>query len=233
MAIRLENSFVIDLPVENTWALLNDIERIAPCVPGARLTEVVDGEYRGSIKVKLGPITAEYKGGASIQEADAAGKRMVVTGKGRDAHGQGAASADMVATMHPDPGGTRVDILTDVQVAGKVAQLGKSVMQDVSARLVDQFVENLRAVAAQNVAPAAEPPVLAEAGSSPVADAPPSSSMADASPAPTQPPPPIAPQQDAIDLLELGGAVMGKRIAWIAGAAAVAVLVVLIVTMAL
>src|SRR5271169_3975564 len=144
MAIHLLNSFELDLTPERSWALLSDIERIAPCVPGARLAEVEGDEYRGSIKLKLGPITAEYRGAGVIKEADAAARRMLVVGKGRDVHGQGAASAVMIATVVAEGAGSRVNIATEVQVAGKIAQLGKSMMQDVASRLIDQFVVNLR-----------------------------------------------------------------------------------------
>ncbi|MET0181559.1 MAG: SRPBCC family protein [Caulobacterales bacterium] len=238
MGIKLENSFLIELPIDKAWTLLNDIERIAPCVPGARLTEVEGGEYRGSVKVKLGPITAEYKGGASIQESDAAAKRMVVSGKGRDVHGQGAASGDLVLTMAEADGGTRVDVSTDVQVAGKVAQLGKSVMQDVAAKLIDQFVANLREVAAS--APDAAPAVSEPASVAAVAAEPaPIAAVTEQAPvpAPAVVVAPAAPaagpriieskEAEAIDLLDLGSAVMAKRAGYVVVAAVVVLLAVI------
>lgn len=131
MTIQLENSFILNLPPEAAWALLNDIERIAPCVPGARLTEVAGDDYSGTVKVKLGPITAEYKGTATITSRDAAAKKLTLTGKGRDIRGQGMAGADLVMQIAPEGSDSRVNVATELQISGKVAQLGKAVMQDV------------------------------------------------------------------------------------------------------
>jgi uncharacterized protein len=144
MGIKLTNSFRLDLSATRAWALLCDIERVALCVPGAQLLEVRDNEYRGCVKVKLGPIAAEYAGTATIKEADAMTRTMIVEGKGRDVRGQGMASATMIAKILEDGDGARIDIATDLQVAGKVAQLGRGLMQDVAARLLDQFVENMK-----------------------------------------------------------------------------------------
>lgn len=167
MGIKLENSFVLDMAPDQAWALLNDVERIAPHVPGAKLTEVAGDEYLGTVAVKLGPITAQYKGTATITSRDDAARRLTLVGKGRDIRGQGTAGADLVATVVPQGAGSRVDVATDVQVTGKVAQLGRGIMQDVSSRLIDQFVANLaRAEGGQVVA---APPAAAPAAPAPAA----------------------------------------------------------------
>jgi carbon monoxide dehydrogenase subunit G len=212
MAIQLDNSFTLNLPPEEAWALLNDVERIAPCVPGARLTEVAGDDYSGTVKVKLGPITAEYKGTATITARDAAGKRLTLTGKGRDVRGQGTAGADLVMTVAGEGAGSRVNITTELQVSGKIAQLGKGVMQDVSARLVDQFVENLQGLTPE-AAPVAEvaAPVAAVAAVAPVA------TLAAAEPAPAPAPVSNAPRQISspeaapVDLVQLGGGALFSR----------------------
>lgn len=193
MAIQLENSFILSMPPEQAWALLNDIERIAPCVPGARLTEIAGDDYSGTVKVKLGPITAEYKGTATITSRDAAAKKLTLTGKGRDIRGQGMAGADLVMEISPEGGDSRVTVATELQISGKVAQLGKAVMQDVSARLIDQFVENLKALT-----PAAAPVVAQTAPT--------------IAPASTEAPRKIdAPEATAVDLVQLGGASLLSR----------------------
>src|SRR6266516_5342108 len=142
--MKLENEFRVDVPVEEAWRVLLDVERIAPCMPGAQLQEVEGDEYRGNVKVKVGPITAQYKGAARIIEADESARRVVIKAEGRDTRGQGNASATVTATLVADGGGTDVSIDTDLNVTGKVAQFGRGVMADVSSKLLGQFAENLQ-----------------------------------------------------------------------------------------
>jgi carbon monoxide dehydrogenase subunit G len=124
--------------------VLLDIERIAPCMPGAQLTEVEGNEYRGIVKVKVGPITAQYKGAARIVEADQGAGRVVIKAEGRDTRGQGNASATVTATLVGDGDFTQVSIDTDLNVTGKVAQFGRGVMADVSSKLLGQFAACLQ-----------------------------------------------------------------------------------------
>ena len=138
--MKLENEFRVDVPVEEAWRVLLDVERIAPCMPGAQLQEVEGDEYRGIVKVKVGPITAQYKGVARITESDDANHRVVIRAEGRDTRGQGNASASATAVLQPDGDGTRVSIDSDVTITGKVAQFGRGVIADVSAKLLAQFV---------------------------------------------------------------------------------------------
>jgi carbon monoxide dehydrogenase subunit G len=141
--MELTNDFRVGVPVEQTWDVLTDVERIAPCMPGAQLQEVEGDEYRGIVKVKVGPITAQYKGTATFVEQDEAGGRMVLRAEGRDTRGQGNAKAMITATMTADGDGTAVSVVTDLTVTGRVAQFGRGVMADVSAKLLGQFVDCL------------------------------------------------------------------------------------------
>jgi carbon monoxide dehydrogenase subunit G len=142
--VKIEDSFRVEVPVEEAWKVLLDLERIAPCLPGAQLTEVEGDEYRGTVKIKVGPITAQYKGVAKIEEADEANRKVVLQAEGRDTRGQGNASATVVATLVPDGDGTTVNIDTDLNITGKVAQFGRGVMADVSSKLLGQFADNLK-----------------------------------------------------------------------------------------
>src|SRR5881392_2205484 len=138
--MKIEDSFRVSVPVEEAWNVLLDVERIAPCMPGAQLQEVEGDEYRGIVKVKVGPITAQYKGVARVTEADDTNHRAVIQAEGRDTRGQGNASATATAVLQPDGDGTRVSIDSDLTITGKVAQFGRGVIADVSGKLLDQFV---------------------------------------------------------------------------------------------
>ena len=142
--MKIEDSFRVEVPVEEAWKVLLDLERIAPCLPGAQLTEVEGDEYRGTVKIKVGPITAQYKGVAKIEEANEADHRVVLQAEGRDTRGQGTASATVTATLVAEGDGTTVNIDTDLNITGKVAQFGRGVMADVSSKLLGQFADNLK-----------------------------------------------------------------------------------------
>ncbi|MHB1510322.1 MAG: SRPBCC family protein [Acidimicrobiales bacterium] len=141
--MELTNEFEVAVPVEEAWTLLTDVERIAPCLPGAELQEVEGDEYRGVVKVKVGPITASYKGSARFQELDGIAHRGVLRAEGRETRGQGNASATITATLSSSGTGTKVEVVTDLAITGKVAQFGRGVLADVSGKLLDQFVRNL------------------------------------------------------------------------------------------
>ncbi len=141
--MEIADSFRVSTPIDDTWKVLLDIEGIAPCLPGAQLQEIEGDEYRGIVKVKVGPITAQYKGTATLAEVDEAGRRLVIDAAGRDTRGQGNAKATIVVTMADDGSGTRVKVVTDLAITGKVAQFGRGVLVDVSSKLMRQFVENL------------------------------------------------------------------------------------------
>jgi uncharacterized protein len=143
--MELKNQFRVSVPIDAAWAVLTDLERIAPCMPGAELQEVEGDEYRGVVKVKVGPITAQYRGTARFVEKDDAEHRAVLRAEGRDTRGQGNASATVIATATPDEGGTLVSIETDLSITGKVAQFGRSIMGDVSTKMLGEFADRLEA----------------------------------------------------------------------------------------
>jgi carbon monoxide dehydrogenase subunit G len=175
--MEIADSFRVSTPLAQTWSTLLDIEGIAPCLPGAQLQEVDGNEYRGIVKVKVGPITAQYKGTAVLAEVDEAGRRIVLDASGRDTRGQGNAKASIVVTMDDDGDGTRVEVVTDLAITGKVAQMGRGMLDDVSAKLLKQFVENLERDVLANAGDPADlevdtPPPVASASTNGVASAP-------------------------------------------------------------
>jgi carbon monoxide dehydrogenase subunit G len=141
--VELTNEFVVQVGVEEAWKLLTDVELIAPCMPGAQLQEIDGDFYMGVLKVKVGPITAQYKGKATFLEKDDVGHVAVLRAEGRDTRGQGNANATITATLVQEGDGTRVTVLTDLAITGRVAQFGRGVMADVSAKLLRQFVDCL------------------------------------------------------------------------------------------
>jgi uncharacterized protein len=143
--MELKNDFKVDVPVSEAWSVLTDLERIAPLMPGAQLQEVEGDEYRGVVKVKVGPITAQYKGTAKFLEQSESAGKVVLFASGRDTRGQGNATATITATLTPEGDGTHVQVVTDLSVSGKVAQFGRSVLADVSAKLLGQFADALEA----------------------------------------------------------------------------------------
>ena len=141
--MELTNDFTVRVPVDEAWTVLTDLERIAPCMPGAELQEIEGDEYRGIVKVKVGPITAQYKGKATFQSQDREAGKVVLKAEGRDTRGQGNASATITVTLTPEGNATKVLAVTDLTVTGKVAQFGRGVLADVSGKLLTQFVECL------------------------------------------------------------------------------------------
>jgi len=153
--MRIDNSFTVGLPAEDAWKVLLDVERIAPCMPGAQLQEVAGEEYRGVVKVKLGAITAQYKGAVRFAEVDEPGRRIVLRAEGRETRGQGNASATVTATLRPaGEGRTEVAIETDLTISGKIAQFGRGVMADVSSKLLNDFATCLESTILSGEAPA-------------------------------------------------------------------------------
>jgi hypothetical protein len=212
--VELNNEFEVDAPIGQVWAVLTDVERIAPCLPGAQLQEVEGDEFRGIVKIKVGPITAQYKGAASFVERDDASYRAVLRAEGRDTRGAGNAAADITAQLEEVEGGTRVEVATDLKVTGKVAQFGRGVMGDVSRKLMSQFADNLSELIADD-APEAADEVVQHVIEAPdevervrVVD---------------------APEAEALDLLDAAGASVVKRLLPLVVAAVVVVVVVLLV----
>jgi carbon monoxide dehydrogenase subunit G len=154
--VRFENEFDVEAPVDEVFATLLDLEKVAPAMPGAQVTDQVgDDEYKVAIKVKLGPMTMNYKGDVVIAEKDPAAHRAIMHVKAREARGQGNATADVTMALDEQGGGTHAKIAADVQLAGKAAAMGRGLIEDVSAKLVDQFAGNLQTMLS-NGAPAGE-----------------------------------------------------------------------------
>jgi uncharacterized protein len=143
--MELNQEFRVGITVPQAWKVLTDLERIAPMLPGAQLQEIDGDEYRGIVKVKVGPIVAQYKGQDTFIERDEEAGRVVLKATGRDTRGQGNASATITANMQPDGDGTKVSVITDLTITGKVAQFGRGVLAEVSSKLMGQFVDTLEA----------------------------------------------------------------------------------------
>jgi carbon monoxide dehydrogenase subunit G len=209
----LNHEFVVSVPVEEAWAILTDLERIAPCLPGAQLTEVEGDTYRGQVKIKVGPILAQFRGQASFLSRDDVAHKASLKGEGRDTTGKGNASAVITAELTSvTPTSTKCTVHTDLSISGKVAQFGRGALADVSDKLLAQFSENLNQLISAAPTPSAPTPAAAE------------------SQAPTQQPtirkidgPEVAP----LNLLDTAGSTIAKRA--IPALIGIAVLVVVLV----
>jgi uncharacterized protein len=202
--MKLEQSFTVEAPVAAVWSALIDVQRVAPCLPGAEITEAGDdGSYSGSFTVKLGPTTAAYRGTLKLESVDEASRTATMSAKGTDKRGQGGATATIVSTMREQGAATTVDVVTDFAITGRLARFGRSGMiEDISKRLLRDFASCLQATLADEGVGAAEPaagaPVAppadaAPAGAPPPADAAPSGAPPPADAAPAAVPPAAAP----------------------------------------
>jgi carbon monoxide dehydrogenase subunit G len=150
--MKLENEFRVEAPVEEAWNTLLDLERVAPCLPGASLGEASGDEHRGTMTVRLGPVTQKYDGTVRFVEVDEENRRAVLRADGKDARGQGTASATITSTMHEENGGTRVRVETEMRITGRAAQFGRGVQQEVASKIIDRFAECLgREIMGENV----------------------------------------------------------------------------------
>ena len=157
----LNHEFVVNVPVAEAWVILTDLERIAPCLPGAQLTEIEGDTYRGQVKIKVGPILAQFKGQASFVSRDDVAHKASLKGEGRDTTGKGNASAIITAELTSvTPTSTKCTVHTELSISGKVAQFGRGALADVSDKLLAQFSENLNQLI--SAAPAPSAPVVAE-----------------------------------------------------------------------
>jgi carbon monoxide dehydrogenase subunit G len=164
--MKLDNEFTVPAPLDQAWAVLLDVERVAPCLPGAQVEPGANesGEYAGTMTIKIGPITSRYKGTVKIEQADVGARVAVMRAQAKDARGQGTAAATITSTMEETPDGTLVKVVTDMRITGPAAQFGRGVMQDVSAKLMRQFADCLASEMSgppegNGVPPAAEAPV--------------------------------------------------------------------------
>ncbi len=203
--MELSHRFTVPVGVEETWAHFNDIASVAECFPGAQVTEADEESFSGSVKVKLGPIALQYNGSGTFVEKDAAAHRFVVDAKGKDKRGNGTAGAKVTVSMTGSDSSTDVAVETDLAITGKPAQFGRGVMQDVSDKLLGQFVSCLEQRLA---APAPEPEPEPEPATDPAPGADdgtaPTARAAAPPPRPAPPPPPPPPAE----ALDLGSAVL-------------------------
>ena len=140
----LNHEFIVNVPINDAWLILTDLERIAPCLPGGQLTEVEGDTYRGQVKVKVGPIVAQFKGQASFVTRDDAAHTASLKAEGRDTTGKGTAAATITAQLTSvTPTSTKCTVVTDLTISGKVAQFGRGALADVSDKLLAQFADNL------------------------------------------------------------------------------------------
>jgi carbon monoxide dehydrogenase subunit G len=211
---KLLNEFVITRPIDEAWAVLTDVERIAPCMPGATLQEIEGDVYRGVVKVKLGAIATAFKGEAHFVERDDVNHRAVLHGEGRDTTGKGNADAMITASLQSiNETETKCVVETDLRVTGKVAQFGRGIMGDVSKKLMAQFATNLNTML--DAMPAGAEPAAAPA--EPAAAAAPAEPAAEATAEPTAPTGPTVrkiegPANEPIELSGVAGTAVLKRL---------------------
>jgi carbon monoxide dehydrogenase subunit G len=230
--MQLENKFTIAAPIEEAWAALNNPETVAPCFPGATLTEYENDSFTGTVKVKLGPISLTYKGKGTYIDRDDANHRVVIDATGRDSRGNGTAAAKVTGSMKAaGPDKTEVTMVTDMSITGRPAQFGRGVISDVADKIIGQFSSCL----ADKLANKQEAPAPATTPSANGSTAPASGAAAPAAGAPaavTTPKPASSPTRssiDAIDLLDSAGAPVLKRLAPVAGVLAVLLAIFMII----
>lgn len=204
--MKIANQFTVSAPIDQAWDVLCDLEQVIPLMPGAQLTGHEGDDYLGKVKVKVGPVTSEFSGKVHFVELDRDQYRAVIDGKGKESRGTGNAAATVTAQLQADGDRTSVTVDTDLKIVGKLAQFGSGMLQQVSEKLLGQFVESLEAELAAKNAPAAANPAAPTA--------------TDSAPGPRH----AAPEPEPIDLLDLAGGDQLKKY----GAAAAAVLVVLV-----
>jgi carbon monoxide dehydrogenase subunit G len=169
--MRLDHNFTVPVPVDEAWQVLLDVPRIAPCMPGAALTEFDGDTFAGTVKVKLGPIGLTYRGTGRFVERDEAAGRVVIEASGRDTRAAGTAAATVTATLVAEGDATRVEVATDLTVTGKPAQFGRGMLADVSGKLIGQFADCLASTLAAAPVAAVDEPAAAPVAAAPVAEA--------------------------------------------------------------
>ncbi len=244
--MQLENKFTIDAPIEKAWVALNTPDMIAPCFPGATLTEYEGETFAGTVKVKLGPISLTYKGKGTYVDRDDANHTVKIEASGRDSRGNGTASATVTGTMVADgPNATAVTMVTDMQITGRPAQFGRGVMSDVADKIIGQFAGCVaKKLAPEETAPVSDGSTSAAAAGSAngatngagatatatgpsLSSTPASSGVTATSPA-KRSTGPMKSEIDAIDLLDTAGAPVLKRLAPVIGGALLLLIILLI-----
>jgi carbon monoxide dehydrogenase subunit G len=222
MAIELDNSFTVPVPPEQAWDVLLDVERIAPCMPGASVTSVEGDQIEGQVKVKLGPLSLTYKGTAKFTDKDQANHTIAIEATGKETRGAGTASANVQATLTPaEAGSTLVAIHTSLNVTGRPAQFGRSLVPEVSGKLIAQFASNLEALIASDNAPATEETATPESDGT-AADSSGEAATAAAKPAPA----PVMKQEESLNAFKFVVVPILKRVIPVAAVgAAIAVVI--------
>jgi len=170
--LKIDNEFTVGVPIDRAWAVLTDLEGIAPCMPGAVLTGVEGDVYAGKVKIKVGPITSEYAGTARFTERDEVSHRAVIDASGRDVRGAGNAAAAITAQLRAEGSSTVVSVDTDLKISGKIAQFGSGMIKEVSTKLLGQFVDCLEGKLAADVPVPSAPATATSAADGPAADGP-------------------------------------------------------------
>jgi len=217
MAEQIVNEFTVNRPIDEAWPIICDVERIAPCLPGAQLEEIEGEVYRGKVKVKLGAVNAQFKGEAHFVERDDATYRAVIKAKGRDTGGRGNAEADISAHAEAlSPTSTKCTVVADLHITGKVAQFGRGIMGDVSKKLMDQFAANLNTMLDEQGTPTTDAPA-AESTEEPAAESADSPAAEPVTDAPAEPAPSVrkinGPAAEPVDLAGMAGPAVLKRAA--------------------
>jgi carbon monoxide dehydrogenase subunit G len=219
--MRLDYDFLVPRQVDQAWAVMTDLERLAPCMPGAALTEVADDGYHGTVRVKVGPVVAQYAGVAKFRELDADAHHAVLEAKGKERSGRGLASAVVTADLAGEGAQTRVRVGTDLTISGPLAQFGRGAITEISERLFAQFIERLKEsldAEAPAEAPPAEPAEPAEPAAPPespasvVGEAPAEPVPAEPAAQPVPAQPARAAQVEPADLLRVAGLPILKRL---------------------
>ena len=228
MAIELDNSFTVPVPPEQAWDVLLDVERIAPCMPGASVTSIEGDEVAGQVKVKLGPLSLAYKGTAKFTEKDQENHTIAIEASGKETRGAGTASATVQAGLKPadDEGHTLVSIHTALNVTGRPAQFGRSLLPEVSGKLIAQFASNLEAMIAGGAnggdGTAGEAAGAAAGGVAEATET--AASPVTITRTPTEPSVVLPQQEDSLNLIKLVGVPVLKRVIPIAAGAAALVI---------
>lgn len=205
--MKLEHKFTVPAPIDTVWQALLEPERVAPCFPGATITDASGDEFSGTVKVRLGPISLQYKGSGKFTEKDETAHRTVIEASGTASGGQSTAAATVVANLAEQGEGTAVTVVTDLSVTGKPAQFGRGMIEEVGGKIIGQFADCLsKRLGPEEAKPEPEPAAAAK----PAMAAAPSAGPAAAQPTPMRPVPEQAVEE--IDLLDAAGGAVAKRV---------------------
>ncbi|MGH3910796.1 MAG: SRPBCC family protein [Pseudonocardiaceae bacterium] len=204
--MKLEHNFTVPAPVDTVWKAMLDPERVAPCFPGATITSASGSEFAGTVKVKLGPISLQYKGAGRFTETDDAAYRTVIEASGTATGGQSTAAAVVTASLADNGEATAVQVLTELSITGKPAQFGRGMMEDVGKKIIGQFADCLANTLGPEEVPAVPTPATPRAAATSVR--------------------PAVPTDDEIDLLDAAGPAVAKRVVPAVGALGLLLLII-------